>query len=84
MNSNNSSIEVLYRHQDSEVIESPFERLDIESNSNTYQLSFRQPIMQTPWQTLSLGLSAIKRDSQTSILGENYPLSEGADDKDLV
>ena len=36
--------------------------------------------MQTPWQTLSLGLSAIKRDSQTSILGENYPLSEGADD----
>ena len=36
--------------------------------------------MQTPWQTLTLGLSAIKRDSQTSILGENYPLSEGADD----
>ena len=36
--------------------------------------------MQTPWQTLSLGLSAIKRDSQTSILGKNYPLSEGADE----
>ncbi|MDE5095698.1 MAG: BamA/TamA family outer membrane protein, partial [Trichodesmium sp. St11_bin5] len=31
------------------------------------------------WQTLSLGLSAIKPHSQTSILGENYPLSEGAD-----
>ena len=80
VNSNNSSIELLYRHQDSEVIESPFERLDIEANANTYQLSFRKPIMQTPWQTLSLGLSAIRRDSQTSILGENYPLSEGADD----
>ncbi|WP_052845818.1 filamentous hemagglutinin N-terminal domain-containing protein [Trichodesmium erythraeum] len=79
VNSSNGRIELFYRHRDNKVVESPFERLDIESNSNTYKLSFSQPIMQTPWQTLSLGLSAIKRDSQTSILGENYPLSEGAD-----
>jgi len=80
VNSSNGRMELFYRHRDIMVVESPFERLDIESNSNTYKLSFSQPIMQTPWQTLSLGLSAIKRDSQTSILGENYPLSEGADD----
>jgi hemolysin activation/secretion protein len=80
VNSSNGRMELFYRHRDIMVVESPFERLDIESNSNTYKLSFSQPIMQTPWQTLSLGLSAIKRDSQTSILAENYPLSEGADD----
>ncbi|MCL2936058.1 MAG: filamentous hemagglutinin N-terminal domain-containing protein [Trichodesmium sp. MAG_R02] len=80
LNSSNGRIELFYRHRDNKVVESPFERLDIESNSNTYRLSFSQPIMQTPWQTLTLGLSAIKRDSQTSILGENYPLSEGADE----
>ena len=80
VNSSNGRMELFYRHRDIMVVESPFERLDIESNSNTYKLSFSQPIMQTPWQTLSLGLSAIKRDSQTSILGKNYPLSEGADD----
>ena len=80
VNSNNSRIELFYRHRDIMVVESPFERLDLESNSNTYKLSFSQPIMQTPWQSLTLGLSAVRRDSQTSILGQNYPLSEGADD----
>uniref|UniRef100_UPI0035C94011 ShlB/FhaC/HecB family hemolysin secretion/activation protein n=1 Tax=Okeania sp. SIO2F4 TaxID=2607790 RepID=UPI0035C94011 len=80
VNSSNGRIELFYRHRDNEVIESPFERLDIESNSNTYELSFRQPIVQTPWQNLSLGLSATRRDSQTSILGTNFPLSEGADE----
>ncbi len=80
VNSSNGRIKLFYRHRDNEVIESPFERLDIESNSNTYELSFRQPIVETPWQNLSLGLSATKRDSQTSILGTNFPLSEGADE----
>ena len=80
VNSSNGQIELFYRHRDNKVIESPFERLDIESNSNTYKLSFRQPIVQTPRQEFSLGLSATRRDSQTSILGTNFPLSEGADD----
>ncbi|MGD1806322.1 ShlB/FhaC/HecB family hemolysin secretion/activation protein [Dapis sp. BLCC M126] len=80
VNSSNGHIELFYRHRDNEVIESPFERLDIESISNTYKLSFRQPIVQTPRQNLSLGLSATRRDSQTSILGTNFPLSKGADD----
>lgn len=80
VNSSNGRIELFYRHRDNEVIESPFERLDIESISNTYELSLTQPIVQTPQQNLSLGLSAIRRDSQTSILGTNFPLSEGADD----
>ncbi|NEQ77773.1 MAG: filamentous hemagglutinin N-terminal domain-containing protein [Okeania sp. SIO2C9] len=80
VNSSNGRVELFYRHQDNEVIESPFERLDINSNSNTYKLAFRQPIVQTSRQRLSLGLGATRRDSQTSILGTNFPLSEGADD----
>lgn len=80
VNSRNGRIEMFYRYQDNEVIESPFERLDIESNSHTYELTFRQPIIQTPRQEFSLGLGATKRDSQTSLLGENFPLSEGAND----
>ncbi|WP_168186514.1 ShlB/FhaC/HecB family hemolysin secretion/activation protein [Hydrocoleum sp. CS-953] len=71
VNSSNGRIELFYRHRDNEVIESPFERLDIESNSNTYELSFRQPIVQTSRQELSLGLSATRLDSQISILGTN-------------
>lgn len=80
VNSRNGRIEMFYRYQDNEVIESPFEILDIQSNSHTYELSFRQPIIQTPRQEFSVGLGATRRDSQTSILGENFPLSEGAND----
>ncbi|MDJ0516792.1 MAG: ShlB/FhaC/HecB family hemolysin secretion/activation protein [Trichodesmium sp. MO_231.B1] len=80
VNSSNGKVELFYRHQDNEIVESPFERLDINSNSNTYKLGFSQPIVQTPTQELSLGLAATRRDSKTSILGTNFPLSEGADD----
>ena len=37
VNSSNGRIELFYRHRDNKVVESPFERLDIESNSNTYK-----------------------------------------------
>ncbi|NEO55311.1 MAG: filamentous hemagglutinin N-terminal domain-containing protein [Okeania sp. SIO3B5] len=80
VNSRNGRIEMFYRYQDNEVIESPFERLDIQSNSRTYKLAFRQPIIQTPRQEFSVGVSATRRDSQTSVLGENFPLSAGAND----
>jgi len=80
VNSSNGKVELFYRHQDNEIVESPFERLDINSNSNTYKLGFSQPILQTLWQNLSLGLAATSRDSKTSILGTNFPLSEGAND----
>ncbi|WP_237396866.1 ShlB/FhaC/HecB family hemolysin secretion/activation protein [Okeania sp. KiyG1] len=80
VNSRNGRIEMFYRYQDNEVIESPFERLDIQSNSHTYELTFRQPIIQTPRQEFTVGLGATRRDSQTSVLGENFPLSEGAND----
>ncbi|NEP38228.1 MAG: BamA/TamA family outer membrane protein [Okeania sp. SIO2H7] len=80
VNSRNGRIEMFYRYQDNEVIESPFERLDIQSNSHTYELTFRQPIIQTPRQEFSVGVGATRRDSQTSVLGENFPLSAGAND----
>jgi len=80
VNSRDGRIELSYRRQDNRVVEWPFERLDIESDSNTYEIAFRQPIVRTPRQEFSLGLAATRRDSQTSILGTNYPLSEGAND----
>ena len=37
LNSSNGRMEIFYRHRDNKVVESPFKRLDIESNSNTYK-----------------------------------------------
>ncbi|HBE30996.1 MAG TPA: hypothetical protein DD990_06500, partial [Cyanobacteria bacterium UBA11368] len=41
---------------------------------------FRQPIIQSPTQELALGLSAVRRESETSLLNTPFPLSPGASD----
>jgi hemolysin activation/secretion protein len=61
------------------VIEPPFDRVDITGNSRYYQLSFRQPLIQTPTTELALGLTASRQESETELLGEGFPLSAGAD-----
>ncbi len=64
-----------------EVIEPPFDLADITGNSRYYELTLRQPIIQTPTQEFALGLTASRQESETTLLGENYPLSPGADDE---
>ena len=66
------------------VIEKPFNLLDIQSRSRSYDLSFRQPVLQTPTRELALGLSFSRLESQTELGIDNigpFPLSPGADSK---
>ena len=60
-------------------IEDPFTPLDIETQSNYYQLSFRQPIIYKPNRELALGISLSRQHSETSLLDIPFPLSIGAD-----
>jgi hemolysin activation/secretion protein len=53
------------------VIESPFNILDIQSTSDYYELTFRQPLFQTPTQELTLGLTAVHRQSEASYITED-------------
>lgn len=66
-----------------QVIEAPFEVLDIDSISNSYRLTVRQPVVRTPMQELALGLSATHQSSQTRLgiadIGP-FPLSPEADE----
>jgi hemolysin activation/secretion protein len=70
---------------DSSVIEPPFDFLDIDGNSRYYELTLRQPVVQTPAQEFILGLTAGRRESNisSSVLEDfGYPpslLSPGAD-----
>ncbi|MDY6805479.1 MAG: ShlB/FhaC/HecB family hemolysin secretion/activation protein [Cyanobacteriota bacterium] len=81
INARNGTIQLSYENQSSEIIEPPFDPLDIEADSETYQLTFRQPIVLKPRTEFALGLTASRRESQTSILGENFPLSRGANNR---
>jgi hemolysin activation/secretion protein len=68
----------------SDVIEKPFDVLQIESKSRYYELSLRQPLQQSTTSELAMGLTFSRRESETQLGFENigpFPLSPGADDR---
>lgn len=79
-NATNGTIRFDFYGNDSDVIEEPFDRLDITGESQQYSLTIRQPVYQTPRQDLALGVILSHENSQTTILGEEEPLSQGADE----
>ncbi len=87
LNPRNGSLTFSYGTTSAGVIERPFNTLDIESASQYYELTFRQPLVQTLNQEFALGITAFRRESDisSSLLEENeVPLSElspGADEQ---
>lgn len=86
LNPRNGVLELRYRTGKSEVIEEPFDPLDIEANYRSYDLTWRQPIVQQVdldagrFEELTLGLTAQRQESNTSLLGVDFPLSTGANE----
>jgi hemolysin activation/secretion protein len=73
-----------YGYTSNNIIEEPFNELDIVSNSHRYELSLRHPFIQTPTEELAVGLTLSHQRSQTFLGFENigaFPLSAGADSK---
>ncbi|QKQ78000.1 ShlB/FhaC/HecB family hemolysin secretion/activation protein [Nostoc sp. TCL240-02] len=86
LNPRNGTLTFNYGITSSNVIEPPFKVLDIHSDSRYYELTFRQPIVQTPTQEFALGLTASRRESDISsfLQREGFPgsvLSPGADEQ---
>lgn len=82
LNARNGTLSLAYGNTSSEVIEDPFNALDIQSSSRYFDITLRQPIVQTPTQEFALGLIGSRRESDTSILDDlPFPLSPGADDQ---
>ncbi len=100
INADNGTLGFTYSGTESGVIESPFEDIDkdgstpdITSNSNSYELTLRQPIIRkirglnsekpgqlVTFEEFALGLTASWRESQSFLLGIPFPLSSGADE----
>ena len=81
INARNGTLRFSYGTTSSNVIESPFDRLDINASSRYYELSLRQPLMQTPSEEFAVGVTASRQESETSVLEIPFPLSLGADDE---
>lgn len=84
LNPRNGKLILSYGNTKSNVIERPFNSLDITSKSSYYELTFRQPIVQTPSQEFTLGITASHQRSQTFLGLDDigpFPLAVGADNQ---
>lgn len=83
INPHNGTISFNYSNTISNIIEQPFDELDIKSNSRNFELTLRQPIIEKAnekfTEELALGFTLNRKESNSSILGVNFPISVGAD-----
>ncbi|AFY82420.1 filamentous hemagglutinin N-terminal domain-containing protein [Oscillatoria acuminata] len=92
VNARNGMLSFYYGRGDSKIVEAPFDELEIEADSQVYEIAYRQPFQSIQkkarengedeyvFQEFALGLTASRRNSQTSLLGVDFPLSPGAND----
>jgi len=64
----------------SEVVQSPFDELEIESESTSYGIGLHQPVLRTLNTTLTLGVDAELRRSETLLLGHPFSFAPGVQD----
>ncbi len=81
VNARNGTIAFAASAASTDIIEEPFDRVQIEGKSRTYELSYRQPIVEKPDRTLALGLSFSRQESDTFLGGERFALSAGANER---
>ncbi len=83
VNPRNGTIGFTYRITNNKIIEAPFDDLDIKVDSREYEFTFRQPVIQkaTPQlsQELALSFGFARRETNSSILGVDFPVFSGAD-----
>jgi hemolysin activation/secretion protein len=70
INPHNGTFTFNFGTASSNVIERPFNILDIQSSSRYYEVTLRQPIVQTPTQEFALGVTASRIESEATFLEE--------------
>jgi hemolysin activation/secretion protein len=85
INSYNGTLDFRFQYTNNEIIEPPFDDFDIEVESRDFELTYRQPVLRRATsevtQELTLSLTAARRESDSSILGEDFPIFPGANEK---
>lgn len=69
----------------SRIVERPFSQLDLISDFRSYDLTVRQPLLRQATERttreFALSFTASRQESESSLLGEPFPLSAGADEE---
>lgn len=80
VNRYDTTLKLFYSRNDSNVIEQPFDRIDIESESETYGVSLSHPVLKKPGRESRLGLGIERRTGETFLLGRPFSFTEGTHD----
>ena len=78
LSATDTALGLQYARSSAAIVEAPFDRLNISSESVVYGLSLSQPLYRTPNREFSLTLAGERKSNDTTLLGVPYSLSEGA------
>lgn len=85
LNPQNGTLQFSYTNVSSKIIERPFTQLDIISDAQSYELSFRQPLLRQAsaeaTRELAVGIAVSQQEAKTSLLDTPFPISSGADER---
>jgi hemolysin activation/secretion protein len=81
VNPENGEVRLEYRYVSGEVVEEPFDVLDLTSDYQKYLVSYRQPVYQTPNQEFTLGLTFDHQTSQNLLADFGGFPSRGTDNE---
>ena len=80
LNPRNGTLNVSASVTFSGVVESPFDRIDIDANSRYFEIGYRQPLSQSLNEEFAIGVRATNQSSRVTIFDIPVRLSEGADE----
>lgn len=80
INRYDTSVHAWYSHYDANIVERPFNQIDVTSNSESYGISLSHPFYRKPGQSLSGTVTLERRRSNTFLLGLPFSFSPGVQD----
>ena len=79
LNAKDATLKFSYGAGWNELVVEPFDILDIETRSRYFDIEYRQPIIKTSSEELTLGVDFFHQSNKTTLLGEPFPITIGAD-----
>jgi hemolysin activation/secretion protein len=79
-----TAVNLRYRKNDFGVVENPFQGLDVQSKSDIYGITLRQPVYRTLNHEIALALSGEYERQQTFLAGEPFSFSPGVNHGESV
>jgi hemolysin activation/secretion protein len=79
LDASDTTLQLLYEKTRAEIIEEPFDILDIENDYESYAVGVSRPLFRKPDEHLMLGLLLEYRHSESALLNVPFPFFAGSD-----